>query len=258
MVKVVGEQSNKADVQAAIAENSDEAARAEQQQAVAVAEKAKTETSEVKVSSIEAKAMGEATATDALCGEPTAPKLKSDSALGVYADIGTELLGGGIARTAKTMVDMVSDMNPAGKGTNNMENFAAPKSSANVGKKCIFTGNKGFLNKLFGDVQIAGESINGDVKVKGAKANQQSVATLQTSANLNRGLQAEAKQQLGNAISHGRRLGAEARQDYQSGMAPGGNANLNRAPQYAGLDQNHRAPKPPTEMRDGDTNAGQV
>lgn len=239
MVKVVGEQSNEEDVRAAIAENSVEAARAEKQEAVAIAEKAQTETSEIKVSPTEAAAMGEG-GEACSANSDNAPKLKNDSAVGLYADIGAELFGGGIARTAKTMVDMVSDMNPAGKGTNNMENFAAPKSSVNTGKKCIFTGNKGFLNKLFGDVQIAGESINGDVKVKGARANQQSVATLQTAANLNRGLQAEAKIQLGNAISHGRRLGAESRQEQQMGMAPG-SGNVNRSARH--MAHNHNSPE---------------
>lgn len=165
---------------------------------------------------------------------------------GLYSDIALEACGGSAAKLAKNLYDVVANSDPGSfQGMNTMENFASP------GKRAIFTGEKSFLGNLFGSVQIAGDSINGETKVKGAKATKQSaMIALATTCDLQKGLGMVNEKQLGAGQQLANNIGGLTHRGQQQGMGLGGNnsvANLNRGLYAQKLALDEMRPKGPTD-----------
>lgn len=160
---------------------------------------------------------------------------------GLAADVAVHAMGGGGIEIAKTLVDGVRDMDPGKfKGMNTMENFAAPKAGRSI--------QGSFMSDIFARANIAGESVNGEDRIKGAQANEQSVSALKNTQQLKMVANLDAQKHLGHAHAHKAQLGGQEYQARQAGLAPGsamggGTANINRSPH---LSLNEMKPKGPT------------
>ena len=216
--EVVGERSNVADADKAVAVNTQIASEAAITAEAARVEQVKLETT------------GESS-----CEQSVA---KGSTEGGVYGDVGLAAATGGSAtvellQTACKVVGEGFDTSLGG-----MEQSVEASVSSNQ-QRSIYTG--AFNNKanLPARSNILSGFMSGDDKVKGVKANETEISALKSIQEISHALKAEATLHAGNAINHKAGLGGQALKA-QMGMAPGGAS----APQLA-LDA--RAPKPPTD-----------
>lgn len=154
---------------------------------------------------------------------------------GVYADVALEASGVGAgAKLLKDGVEIFRDMDP-GKfgGAQTMENFAAPKAGRSI--------QGSFVSDLFARFNLARESVHGEVKIKGAQADESVVSCLKNTQQMRSVLSLDALHHLGKAHAHKAALGG---QSYDARMAPGGNMGGGRAPHLA---LNEMKPKGPSQ-----------
>jgi hypothetical protein len=206
---------------------------------------------------------------------------------GVYGNIVEDALGGAAIKVASTLAEVIEDGgldkfngmkiggNVEGKSAQGIEDFIkggggkkaatiaklsdAPTDAAGgsvgratakvasgavrdiMGEKLPRSIRTGHFSDIFARASNVSKSVNSDdedAKIKGVKANETSLAALKTTREMHMTAQQVSKLHLGNAIQHKANIGAQMGQAQRMGITPGGNA-----PQLA---LNNLQPKGPT------------
>ena len=209
----VGENTNLADANEALAVNSDIAAKAAIAAEVARVEEVKIQTT------------GES-------GDPSSlTKNSGNTEAGLYGDIGAAALTGGSASAELLQMGAKVISEGMDKSLGGMENPITSASSGptkdilgnKVNLRSICTGPMDKANDALARSDVLGDFMSGKDKVRGVQSTQKDVIdSLQSIQLAQQACQAKAELHAGNAINHKTNLGAEAHRAQQNGYAPGG------------------------------------
>jgi hypothetical protein len=222
--EIVGEKSNVADADKAVAVNTQIAAEASVAAETARVEQVKLETT------------GESSDKQ--------PVAKGSTEGDVYGGAGMAAVTGGsaTAELAQMGVQVVKEVLTDTNDLGGMEKpVTAPVQTAAKGNSI----QTPFFNDVAGRSKGISDFMSGEDKVKGVKA-EPKISALKSIQQVNHALKSQAELHAGNAINHKAGLGAQAHQTQQMGMAPGG---------VQQLALNSVKPNGPTHMTDEETGA---